>query len=64
MSYIISNDCVACQKCTRVCPAGAIYFDGELFTISQDKCISCGKCAEVCHIQAIHANEWSGKSGK
>ena len=62
MSYIISNDCVACQKCTRVCPAGAIYFDGELFTISQDKCISCGKCAEVCHIQAIHANECQEKA--
>lgn len=57
MSYRISDDCVACQKCSKVCPAGAIRFDGDQFVIQQDKCVSCGACAKVCHIQAIHNSE-------
>lgn len=53
MPYFISNDCVSCQKCSKICPRGAIHFDGEMFQIHPEECISCGTCAANCHIQAI-----------
>lgn len=64
MAYNISNDCVACQKCTRVCPVGAIRFNGDKFVISKEQCISCGKCAAACHIQAIHKSDSNETAAK
>lgn len=57
MSFYISNECVACQACSKICPKQAIAFDGEQFQINQDKCVSCGTCYKTCHIQAIKDTE-------
>ena len=53
MSYLITDNCVACQACTKLCPVKAISFDGEKFAINQEKCVACGTCYENCHIRAI-----------
>ena len=58
MAYRISDHCVACQKCERVCPVRAIRFDGEQFRIDGTICVECGACAEVCPRQAIHPEDY------
>lgn len=55
MFYTISEDCVACGYCIRVCEANAVRFDGEKYAIIPDKCIGCGRCAKECAVEAIHA---------
>lgn len=52
--YRITDKCIGCSACSRVCPAGAIT--GELkqkFEIDPEKCIKCGKCESTCRFGAI-----------
>ena len=52
--YILSDKCVKCGACFRVCPAGAITGDRQSgYIIQQEKCIKCGQCYEVCKFSAI-----------
>jgi len=32
-----STSCTSCRKCAKVCPVGAIYVEGELFSETRDK---------------------------
>lgn len=55
LHYIILSDkCIGCTACARVCPAEAI--SGEVkkaHTIDLNKCIKCGACIEKCRFNAI-----------
>ena len=42
------NGCIACGKCARTCPAGAITMQDNLPVIDYEVCVNCGKCAEAC----------------
>ena len=44
------SKCSHCEKCVRVCPAGAISSD---LTVNTDKCTLCGECADHCPNDAI-----------
>jgi NAD-dependent dihydropyrimidine dehydrogenase PreA subunit len=55
MSYVISDDCLACGACQSECPAGAISEGSEKFSISADNCIDCGSCVDACPTGAIAA---------
>ena len=53
--------CIACGKCEKNCPTGAIAVSGNLAEIDYDKCTDCGKCAEVCPVGCIKTADYSGK---
>lgn len=52
--YVITDRCIGCGTCTRVCPQGAVEQEkSETFSISQNHCLQCGNCFENCPVQAI-----------
>lgn len=55
LKYLIVTDkCIGCTACSRVCPTNAI--SGEVkkpHLIDQNKCIKCGACMSKCKFNAI-----------
>jgi uncharacterized Fe-S center protein len=45
--------CTLCLQCHRVCPTGAVLFDGKDISFDEDNCWRCGRCARVCPEGAI-----------
>ena len=52
VTYVITDECVACGTCSEECPAEAIE-EGEPYVINEEKCTECGSCFEVCPVEAI-----------
>ena len=54
MTYTITNDCIACQRCLSSCPTSAIETDGSTFWINVNRCNQCqdshgvAQCWAVC----------------
>lgn len=42
------NACIACKKCEKACPSGAITVIDNLATIDYSKCTHCGACVGEC----------------
>lgn len=49
----ITDKCISCGKCSKVCTFGAIYKDGEKYSINGDRCDECGNCYINCPVKAI-----------
>ena len=45
-----AKKCVGCDRCGKVCPTGATYYDriGQKLVFHYDKCIGCGQCVNQC----------------
>ena len=50
---IVSDTCVGCGLCTRVCPFDAIHIVDGIAKVDKEKCKACAKCIAVCPKQLI-----------
>jgi ferredoxin-type protein NapH len=51
---ILSDKCIKCKACMRVCPTGAITEESlKTGEISRTECIVCGRCYDVCMYDAL-----------
>ena len=54
MTYSITDNCIGCMVCKRICPTGAIYGEKkQVQEINPDQCIACGACGHICPKSAI-----------
>ena len=53
--YHITEKCIGCGKCKRVCPQRCID-EGNPYVINQNHCLHCGSCYENCPVKAIERN--------
>lgn len=54
MAHKITQDCIGCGACKRVCPTQAITGEvKELHIIDGTLCIDCGSCGRVCPKKAV-----------
>lgn len=51
--YIVTEACVGCGICTRVCPAGCIHLKEQHAVHSGINCQACYACVQVCPRKAI-----------
>ena len=51
-----TEDCVSCEVCVNICPAGAIELNGDTISVNDD-CIGCGICAVKCPQEAINMQQ-------
>lgn len=54
MAHKITQDCIGCGACKRVCPTRAITGEAKLLhIIDKTLCIDCGACGRVCPKKAV-----------
>ena len=52
-AYVDPVECVGCEACVSVCPAGAITMEDEVAVIEAEKCNNVEVCINECPVEAI-----------
>jgi uncharacterized protein (DUF362 family)/NAD-dependent dihydropyrimidine dehydrogenase PreA subunit len=50
---VITDKCIGCGECRRICPKKAVNIVDEIANIDYSKCISCYCCQEICPANAV-----------
>ncbi|MAW85954.1 MAG: ferredoxin [Phyllobacteriaceae bacterium] len=55
MTYVVTEECIACKHmdCVEVCPVDCFYEGENFLVIHPDECIDCGVCEPECPVDAI-----------
>lgn len=53
----VSERCVHCLRCVRICPGKALTTDGKTIVMDERRCVRCYCCHEVCPAGAIDIKE-------
>ena len=54
MAYSITDKCVGCAVCTKICPSAAITGKrNNRHRVDATRCIDCGACGRICPHEAI-----------
>ena len=51
--YEITEECVGCGICAKVCPKKCFHLDGQKSVWNHEGCISCMACIHSCPMMAI-----------
>lgn len=54
--YRITEDCIGCEICTKVCPEHCFTMDGTRSVWHGEHCIACMACIHACPMMAIRMN--------
>ncbi|MFH1692318.1 MAG: FAD-binding protein [Candidatus Omnitrophota bacterium] len=57
---IITEKCVGCTLCIKVCPFGALSMANKKAHVNIDLCTLCGACIEACKFQALSIDRQTG----
>lgn len=54
MAYSITDNCIGCTSCAKLCPTGAAQgVKKERHTITPELCIECSTCGRICPKAAV-----------
>ena len=54
MAFSITDKCVGCAICRKICPVACIAGEPrKRHTVQADRCIDCGACGRVCPHEAV-----------
>jgi len=55
-NFSVSDNCIGCGICTKVCPAGCIQLQQQLAVYTGENCQACYSCIHACPQLAIKLN--------
>jgi len=54
--YRITDECIGCEICTKVCPKNCFTIEGQKSVWHSEGCITCMACIHACPMMAIQMN--------